>query len=105
MKLEFEYKFTNIFDHSLDIYVKVTGETREALFEKLVKEGNIVALYYFLKKFPELSKEMEMKIEKKILEIGKISSLKKIEFPKHEYLLTYNSILIISGNLKRVQFF
>lgn len=103
MKLKFEYEFTNIFDPSLDVCVKVTGETREELFEKLVKKGNIVALYYFLKKFPELSKEMEMKIEEKILEIGKISSLKEIEFPKHEYLLTCNSILIISENLKRVQ--
>lgn len=100
MKLKFEYEYTNDFNPSLSFCVSATGKTREELFKKLEKRKNVIALYHFLKNFPGLSEEMKKMIEQKILEIGKINSLRQITFPRRDFLLTCSSIFFQSENVK-----
>lgn len=100
--LKFVYQYFNDYDSSKNILVFVEGTRREELVEGLISEQKAIAMYYFLKYFPDLSDEIKDTIEKNILEIEKISNIKEMDKPISKYLLTSECLYIVSENSERM---
>lgn len=93
--LKFTYIYINTLKPLQGFEVKAEGHSREELTRSLIKSRNAIALYYFLKYFPNLPEDLEELIRKKIKKIAKVDDIEKMKFPERNHLQTYESVSIV----------
>ena len=96
--LKVEYFYQNDYNKSKNFSVEAEGRDREELINNLISKKSGVALYWFMKCFPDLSDEDKNLIKEKILEIEKIRNLNELIFPEHYYLFTSENLYYRSEN-------
>lgn len=92
--LKYEYAFINSTNSSKCFSVRAEGSTREELTFILINKKNVVALYYFLKHFPDIPDDLKEIVENNIKRIAKVDNIENIKFPTNKNTQIYETVSI-----------